>query len=56
MNAELTQQMKEWFGSGEYDVDLMLRVGAVTPETIQTLWENDPSSPGYISEEKHNEQ
>jgi hypothetical protein len=43
----VTQEMKDWFGNGEADVDLMLRLGILKEETIVLLWENDPSSPGF---------
>lgn len=30
----LTEQIKFWFGDGEIDVDLMIRMGAVTEHQI----------------------
>lgn len=41
-----TQEMKDWFGQGEYDVDLMLRMGAVTEDQIVWMWNNFIDSPG----------
>src|SRR5437016_3029417 len=32
---ELTQEMKDWFGDSERDVDAMLASGKVTPEMIK---------------------
>lgn len=46
---ELTQEMKDWFGQGEADVDAMIRARVVNPEFIIDLWgkrkevmDNDP--------------
>jgi hypothetical protein len=47
-SKKISEEMKDWFGQGEADVDLMLRLGILKEETILMLWENDPSSPGYI--------
>jgi hypothetical protein len=38
-------KIKDWFGQGEHDVDLMLRLGAVRPATITRIYKADPSSP-----------
>lgn len=43
----LTQEMKNWFGHGEVDVDVMLASGQVTPRRIVELWRTCPDSPGY---------
>lgn len=37
----LTQEVKDWFGGGEVDVDLMLAVGAVTEQQILEMWERE---------------
>lgn len=34
----LTKEMKDWFGQGEYDIDLMLDCGAVTAGQIIEMW------------------
>ncbi len=39
----LTEQIKYWFGNGEVDVDLMIRMGAVTESQILEMWEKDPT-------------
>lgn len=37
--GRLTEEITRWFGDGEYDVDLMLRLGVVTEEQILALWD-----------------
>jgi len=37
----LTQEVKDWFGGGEVDVDLMIAVRAVTEQQILELWERE---------------
>jgi hypothetical protein len=32
---EITQEMKNWFGQGEQDVDLMLRMGVLTESFLR---------------------
>lgn len=39
----LTEKIKYWFGDGEIDVDLMIRMGAVTEKQILDMWEKDPT-------------
>lgn len=34
----LTEEIKNWFGDGEVDVDLMLQMGAVTEQQILDYW------------------
>lgn len=46
---ETTKEMRDWFGNGEADVDLMLALGIVKHETIVKLWQGDPTSPGYVA-------
>lgn len=38
-SERLTEEIKRWFGDGEYDVDLMLRLGVVTETQILALWD-----------------
>lgn len=38
---KLTKEIKEWFGDGEIDVDMMLAFGCVTEKTILTLWNRE---------------
>lgn len=34
----LSQNIKDWFGDGEKDVDLMLRTGVVTEKQVKDEW------------------
>jgi hypothetical protein len=34
LTDKLTDEMKNWFGDGEFDIDLMLKMGVVTEEQI----------------------
>ena len=37
----LTQEMKDWFGDGEWDVDLMLSYGMVTEKQIIEMFKKE---------------
>lgn len=39
----MTEEIKYWFGDGEVDVDLMIRMGVVTEKQIMEIWEKDPT-------------
>jgi hypothetical protein len=41
------EDMKEWFGHGEVDVDLMIRMGALTPTQLVRLVVGFIDSPWY---------
>ena len=47
-NIELTKEIKDWFGDGEVDVDLMLSLGIITKEQILKLWENHNGKTGCL--------
>lgn len=47
-------QMKTWFGDGEQDVDLMLRMGVLTAEQLVHYCHALTDSPWYIAPEKVN--
>jgi hypothetical protein len=38
--TKVTEEMKQWFGDGEVDVDCMLACGAITESQIIELWEH----------------
>ena len=38
--TKLTDEIKYWFGDGEVDVDLMIKMGVVNEEMILNLWNN----------------
>jgi hypothetical protein len=39
--------MKKWLGNGEFDIDLMLRLGVLTDERLVTICETLIDSPWY---------
>ena len=43
----LTPEMKAWFGHGEWDVDLMLRMGVLTESTLLGILSNLTDSPWF---------
>lgn len=38
---EEIQQAKKWFGQGEYDVDLMIGMGAISVDRIMEMYERE---------------
>jgi hypothetical protein len=38
--CRISKEIKDWFGDGEVDVDLMIATGVVTEEQILTLWKD----------------
>lgn len=49
-STKLTKEIKDWFGDGEVDVDLMLRMGAVTEDVILELWNREQQKPKKVDE------
>lgn len=47
MSEEPTEEMKAWFGNGEADVDLMIRLGVVSNAQIVAMWNECTDSPGF---------
>lgn len=43
----LTQEMKDWFGNGEYDIDAMLKFGVLTEDGLLLILNNLIDSPWY---------
>ena len=45
---EATKEMKDWFGMGEYDTDLMISCGAITEEQIVEMYNREHPSENTI--------
>jgi hypothetical protein len=43
----MIQQMKEWLGDGEYDIDLMIRMGTLTEARVVEFCTTLTDSPWY---------
>lgn len=41
MSKEQIEKAKRWFGDGEWDVDLMIGMGAITLEQILTMYRRE---------------
>ena len=50
MTSKLTKEIKDWFGGGEQDVDLMLRMGVVQEEFILDLWRREVEVPKLVED------
>ena len=50
-NMNIKQTIKDWFGNGEIDVNLMIRCGAISEDQIIEIFINDVFGPGYTSEQ-----
>jgi hypothetical protein len=37
----LLPEVKDWFSEGEWDVDLMIRMGVITEEHIQHMYDKE---------------
>ena len=52
--SKLTKEMKDWLGDGEWDIDLMIRMGLNTEEEIYQIVISLIDSPWYEPSTREN--